>query len=251
MILENLFQKSQKCIVSSKHTSKTPISHSREFTKTRISHSHVLRTLIWHFDYFHDFEKPLSENSKIHCVIKTYIENTNLAFSRFREFTNLAFSCFKNSCRALWLFSWFWKTSCRKTKKILCHQNIHQKHESRILANSRKHESRILMFFKTLVGHFDYFHDFGKPYVEKEKIHYVVESYIKNMNLAFSRFREFTNIACSCFKNSYMALWLFSWFWKTSNRKTKNTLCRRNIHQKHESRILANSRKHESRILMF
>ena len=155
--------------MSSKVTSKTWISHSREFTKTRISHSHVLRTLIWHFDYFHDFEKPLSENSKIHCVIKTYIENTNLAFSRFREFTNLAFSCFKNSCRALWLFSWFWKTSNRKPKKRLCRRKLHQKHESRILVFSRIHEYRILAFCKTLVGYLIIFMILENLYQKNQK----------------------------------------------------------------------------------
>ena len=40
IILENLKQKNQKNIVSSKHASKTPISHSREFANLAISHSH-------------------------------------------------------------------------------------------------------------------------------------------------------------------------------------------------------------------
>ena len=195
-------QKIQKQNVSSKHASKTSnLAFSRIHQYRVFTFSKLVQCTLF---IFHDSGKPLSENPKKHCVVKTCIENTNLTFSRIRESRNLAFSLcnfsvdiqrnkklskIPNQCRRIGysklgkvespmkscgrlrrrrsrhydtlcipnqapiFFSSFWKTSCRKSKNRICHPNMHRKHQSHILANSRishSHFATSLLIFREI-----------------------------------------------------------------------------------------------------
>ena len=113
----------------------------------------------------------------------------------------------------------FWK---RQNGNIENRNRRNRKHESRILTFSRKHESRILVFYWRILLILFVFIVFRKARMKKQKTGIGA---IENMNLAFSRFHENTNLAFSFFIRGFYGPFLFlSYFGKARMKKQKTRI---------------------------